>query len=540
MLRPEPEKKWFSPRPKTLDMSMGYTHDRLVGLAPDECEEVEGGYFAQLVNFEEDFHHLERPAIILNSFDTSTEEGKKRVSDLIYVRYTSDVLDITPTCLCHNPAMTGADKTGQICPLCHHPVVTSTQMELKPSLWVQVPDGVDAMINPIVWEMLSDAFTKSGCNLVEWLANRSYQPDGKKSKELERLKQYGFERGINSFYRNFDKIMEVLLTNKVCKIPPATRNVIRELITQNRDRIFTRWLPIPSSIAFIAESTATGTYADSGATACNDAVWTICSTNNVLQPQSIEVKENRTIKTIVSLAKYYNYQLSKGLGTKVGWWRKHVFGSRINFSYRTVITSISGVHDYEELHLSYSPAVALLETYIIRNLQTMLDPDTGLTYSYKKAKKKLMECTLFCSEEIHGIIMDLIKDCQRAGLPGIPTFFQRNPTLARGSAQLFFITQVFKDVSRYATAMSVLCLKAPNADFDGDAMNGALILDFEMLENARRLSPHTGVMDLQKDRAISNNIALSPPIVATIDCFLRNETEAELTFDNVVPFEIAA
>lgn len=79
---------------------------------------------------------------------------------------------------------------------------------------------------------------------------------------------------------------------------------------------------------------------------------------------------------------------------------------------------------------------------------------------------------------------------------------------------------------------------APNADFDGDAMNGVLILDFEMLENA--LSPHTGVMDLQKDRAISNNIALSPPIVATIDCFLRNETEAELTFDNVVPFEIAA
>ena len=541
MLRPTPEQaenKWYSLRPAFLNMAKGFTHDTLVGMAAGEETVVDSGFYAELVNFEEDFKSLERPPIILNSFDTSTEEGKKKISDLIYVRYTSDVLDVTPTCLCRH--WHGAEKTGELCPKCHQPVVTSTQMELKPNLWIQVPDGVEAMVNPIMWSILSYVFTKSGCNLVEWLANRSYQPEGKKSKELEKLKQCGFERGINSFYRNFDLIMETLLSNKVCKIPPNTRKVTRELIDLHRDRIFTRWLPIPSSIAFIAESTATGTYADSGATACNDAVWTICSTNNVLQPQSVEVKENRTIKTIVSLAKYYEYQLSKGLGTKVGWWRKHVFGSRINFSYRTVITSISGVHDYNEIHLSYSPAVALFETFIIERLRRRINPDTGLTYSYKSAKQMVMEYTLCYSELIYSILCSIIKDHQKSGLAGVPSFFQRNPTLARGSAQLLYITKVFADVSRYATAMSVLCLKAPNADFDGDAMNGALILDFEMLKKAKRLAPHTGVMDLQKDRAISNNIALAPPIIATIDCFLRNEADVELTCDPIVPFEMVA
>lgn len=538
MLRPETPQTWYSQRPTYLNMSLGFTHDRLVGLPEGTELTVDGGFYAELVNFDEDFQHLETPPIILNSFDTSTEEGKKKVSDLIYVRYTSDVLDITPTCVCQH--WQGADKVGESCPKCHTPVVTSTQMELKPNLWVQVPDGVDRMITPIFWSILAHYFTRSNCNLIEWLVNRSYQPEGKKCKELEKLKQCGFERGINYFYRNFDTIMAELLTSRICKNPPHIRELLRKFITENRDRIFTRWLPIPSSIAFIAESTATGTYADNGATACNDAVWTICSTNNQLQPQSVEVKENRTIKTIVALSKYYEYQLSKGLGTKVGWWRKHVFGSRINFSYRTVITSNSGVHNYQEIHLSYSVAMALFEPYITSALLRMVNPDTGLTYSFKTAKKMVMESTLEFNETLYGIVNELIADHRQEGMLGVPSFFQRNPTLARGSAQLFYITKVFCEVGRYATAMSVLCLKAPNADFDGDAMNGALILDHELLVHAQRMAPHTGVMDNQTDRTVSNNIALAAPIIATIDNHLRHETDEELQHDPFVPYYQAA
>ena len=69
--------------------------------------------------------------------------------------------------------------------------------------------------------------------------------------------------------------------------------------------------------------------------------------------------------------------------------------------------------------------------------------------------------------------------------------------------------------------MSVLCLVAPNADFDGDALNGMLILDYRMKKLLDRLAPHHGVLDLKKPRTLSKNIKIPAPVTTTISAWVH-------------------
>jgi hypothetical protein len=99
---------------------------------------------------------------------------------------------------------------------------------------------------------------------------------------------------------------------------------------------------------------------------------------------------------------------------------------------------------------------------------------------------------------------------------GIPCLLQRNPSLVRGSAQQFYITHVKPDPSINTISISVLCLAAPNADFDGDEMNCELILDSKEHDAFNKLAPHFGLLDTHKPFNVSSNVALPKPVISTI------------------------
>lgn len=58
------------------------------------------------------------------------------------------------------------------------------------------------------------------------------------------------------------------------------------------------------------------------------------------------------------------------------------------------------------------------------------------------------------------------------------------------------------------------------ADFDGDALNGILILDTVMRRGLERLAPHFGVMDMHTPWKLSGDIALPGPTLSTTDHWL--------------------
>jgi len=57
--------------------------------------------------------------------------------------------------------------------------------------------------------------------------------------------------------------------------------------------------------------------------------------------------------------------------------------------------------------------------------------------------------------------------------------------------------------------------------YDGDALNGIIILDHQMLEALDELAPRNGVYDTRKPRSISSHIAIPAPVVTTISNYIH-------------------
>ncbi len=103
----------------------------------------------------------------------------------------------------------------------------------------------------------------------------------------------------------------------------------------------------------------------------------------------------------------------------------------------------------------------------------------------------------------------------------LTTYSKILPTLQRGSTQQFRITKVNTNIHENTVAMSVMCLRAPNADFDGDQLNLILILDNELRAATSRLAPHLWVMSPDDPHELSGNLELQGPVVDTVVSWLH-------------------
>ena len=124
-------------------------------------------------------------------------------------------------------------------------------------------------------------------------------------------------------------------------------------------------------------------------------------------------------------------------------------------------------------------------------------------------------------EEIAEILNELIEESPyatiRSGKKGIPIVLQRNPTLDRLSAQLLYVTKFKSDnLEDNTIGLSVLVLKGPNADFDGDALNLLLITDRKLFEQFYNMSTHLGIQDLHKPRSVSGIVSIPAPTCSTL------------------------
>ncbi|MNI36948.1 RNA polymerase Rpb1, domain 2 [compost metagenome] len=140
-------------------------------------------------------------------------------------------------------------------------------------------------------------------------------------------------------------------------------------------------------------------------------------------------------------------------------------------------------------------------------------------FTPNEANKFLYENTLRYHPLLDELFQELINESPRKG---IPVIFQRNPTLTRLSAQRLYIRRIKKDPRINTISPSVNILSGMNADFDGDALNGIVILDQKTLEKLDPLAPRNGVLDLRAPRAISGHVSLSSTIIATIANFIHH------------------
>lgn len=414
------------------------------------------GLHLEFVNFEEIINKLPIPPIMLNDLECVTKEDRDKINSLIRTNYDGDKLSIQPTCDC------GETTVGKFCPTCRQPVLPFSEKPLDPIIWFRPPTGVKSLINPTFWGIIRAAFTHNGYCLLDWITKTTGSPPPSKMGEVASLQKLGIARGFNNFVNNFDDIIETLFEKGFYRGTANNRQYLRRLIAENRHLLFTQYLPIPHKIAFVTEKTSVATYADFSMAGAYNAAITITEIDEGVHGTSLATKQNWTIGAINDLTGYYEDQYKMTIGKKEGANRKHIVGTRGNYGGRAVISSLSNAHDYDELHIPWTFAVGLLKMHLTSKLiKRGHTPDSAARFLIENAERY--------NAELDGLFQELINEAKddKLGIKGLPAIFQRNPSLARGSAQCFSITKVKSDVNDKTISMSVLVLAGPNADFDG-------------------------------------------------------------------------
>lgn len=471
------------------------------------------GVYAKLIDFDRLYESISNRAILVNKFNMRSDEDKEELNKLLYSEYEGDALETAPSCDCGK--LKGDFNLGTQCiPLhagdsaCYTIVSPVTERPLESILWMRVPDGVHSFISPAAWTLMCKQFTHKKIILPRWLADPSYQPKGVNNLMdipiIQAFRDAGWVRGINHFIEHFDLAMQIISDHRVVT-PAPNRFTMEQFIAENKSKFFPKYLPIPNRAIFITEKTALGTYADEIMHSAIDAVHTITTIETSLTPATQRVKEGRTIRAIQQLSDYYNNFKRNNLSKKTGLFRRQVYGSRLDFSARAVISAITDKHRYDDLYLPWGLSIQLFKTHITNKLLKK-----GMTPN--ECEDFIMSHTLKYHPMMEQILNELIDESPNKRLPIV---FQRNPTLERGSAQLLGVPRVKTDVSDKTISMSPLALAAPNADYDGDEMNAFYCKDQREYMAFQRLEPHLGVMDTDTPFKVSGNIKIPGPVMNT-------------------------
>jgi hypothetical protein len=454
------------------------------------------------------FRSLSQPPIIVNDFDVSNEAEREKLNQLIYTRYDGDTLSNIPRCDCG--VTQGGDEVNTRCPECHQLCLPVTEKPLESVLWLMAPDEIPGFINPQVWRIMSKHLTYSGFNILEYLTNPFYRPSCKTPPIVAKVDSMQLPMGLKGFHDHYDAIIDALYKNRIFSGRVSQRDKVYRYLQMVRKVTFTKYLPFPSKLAFITEHNNDKIHADHKMAPALDAIWTIASMYSGGEEPSLRMKESRCIRSITKLIDYYRefeiYTASK----KPGIFRKLIYGARPHWTYRAVISSQHRPHKYDELELPWSLSTLLFKSHLANKLlKRKFTPNEIIALLY--------ENTLRRHVLIESLFQELIDEAPGGG---IPTTLGRNPTLKRGSIERFKITKIKTDPTINTISLSVLCLRAKNADFDGDALNGQLALDHKTSDALSRMDPHLGVMDLNRPFTVSRNIALPAPTLSTIGAWI--------------------
>ncbi len=474
------------------------------------------GIYLRVVSYDTMFMKQTNPAIIMNDFNIDLESERLKLNGLIYASLDGDSLNNTAACDCG--VIHGMDNYGIRCNDCLSLVMPITEKPLETLLWLKVPAGITKFINLTVWRILSKNLTHSSFNILEYLCNPRYSPTATlaadKMRKLERLE---IPRGYNHFVENYESIVVAL--SKANLIGPSAsarkRRKLMRFLQENFDRTFSDYLPFPTRLGFIKESSNNRITADPKMVSAVNAAHILIGIDNrevaENQPKLAQaVKEGRVVNALQNFNDYYKTFESDVIFKKPGVARKLIYGTRPYFGFRAVITSRQKPHKQDALEMPWSLSALLFKVHLQNKLLTQ-------GYTPNEMQALIYENTLRWHPELDRLFKELLAESPNGT---IPTTFGRNPTLTRGSIGYNQIDVIKPDPTDNTISISPLNLIDKNADFDGDALWGELPLDLKNSKVMSRLDPVTGVMDLDKPFTVSRNTTLPPPLIATLTSWI--------------------
>ena len=453
-----------------------------------------------LISFDDMFNSIEDP-IILNKIDFNYDDYSTRIQEKLYGKSA----DLTFVAECECGYLQGNMYENMECPECRTKATiesmgTSTGL-LANSTWLSFPKEIPGVLHSRIYILLS-RWLRIGSSAN----NRSYLDFLLDPKEPVPVDMEGvFDgSGYTYFYNNFDTIMDYFLHVHKKTSSKSVVPLIRDILRKYRHILFTHYLPIlPDKLHTAVSMIPNGRpYVEKSSQFAMDAANKL----SFLEFSPNTSRDKKLLDNVVHGAyKKYILYLTAGvtkmrLGQKNSLPRQHIFGTRYHWSFRSVITPLSGPHRYDEMHVPWCICVNLLKIHIVNRLIRKHD-----IMPHAAADRQMYAVTQY-DPLIHEIINELI--AESTDPRGLPVLWNRTPSLKKGSIQLIFITKVKTDLSDNTISFSVLLLEAPNADFDGDAMTGVLVLEAEMAREAETLHPARRITDTNSPHV---GAAIAPP-----------------------------
>lgn len=405
-----------------------------------------------IVDLDMVFETLQTPPVILNDQDILTVEGREKFDRLLFTHYGEESLSPTPTCECG--ALKGRYLLNVLCTQCLTVVSEPIKNEIQSLVWMRPPPGIKYLIIPIAWKMMVDKFTQNQVSFIRWLTNPNYRVPGRLPPKLMKMLEYGHIRSYNYFIENYDEVLKDLVFGDGRTKVSRAHAELYELLIKHKDKILVKHLPIPSKVAFVIEESVGRKWADKTMNLAINAVRRMQETEEAIDTLSMRGVETRTVSILDSLGEFYHEFLLKNWDGKTQIFRKHIFGARLHFTARGVITSLTNVHNKSELHFPWALSTQLFKIHIASKL-------IHRGYSAENAQALINGHAHVYHPLLDEIFQELIAESPYMGLP---VLFQRNPTLSRASAQLLYVTVVKPNPADNTISNSILAISGSNAD----------------------------------------------------------------------------
>ena len=467
------------------------------------------GLSQKLVSHDKEFNSIPHPVIILNDIDPDVP-----VATHIRAIFQGDVLDSVPSCNCQ--ALQGATLLGVTCDICKVKVLPATDKEIHSLCWMRAPNKTLRFVNPIIWMILKDntGTGTGGVPLLTFLTDprlriNTYNVTQQFRKVQNLIAEGTLVRGYTWFVDNFRHVVEVLTKHRLLsKGTVGNRKALYDfLVNASDEELFCNMLPLPSKLSFITE--------DAGRYQITDK-WQIHAIEAVNTLRDITGHENTRVPTLEArmtklmnhMGTFYTQYIKEVLMSKSGLIRKHVIASRNSYSFRGVITSLTNVHRYDEIHIPWEIAVNVLQLHITNKLWAR-------GYTWMQARDLISASYVQYNEVIDDIFKELIEETPYGY--GISVIVVRNPSLERGSVLLSYITKVKTNPRDRTIGISILNITSLNADFDGDAINFMLVPSTDLVDGLKPMEAHNGILDLAKPKSMNKNAQLPAPLISSIN-----------------------
>lgn len=471
------------------------------------------GITQSLLNLDGYFRSITGNKILVNDinfFDLEDSEKLKRA--LMTVYGNDDTISSKPTCDCGK--LTGSYMLDRLCSYCGTPCV-EPHNNITPILWIKAIKPEYRFLNPILWLIISNLMSKN-IDYLRYLCDTRYNPPVEIPSYILGIKQFlNNVRTYENTMNNLRNIMVYLKTVPKFKNSDKKTDIdlIIRLLDENPDKVFATYIPVINKKLFVVEETTKGKFVNLISADIIDAVrtWSKLCTDTDRTDRAI----SNTMGYIMStLSRLYTNYIKQYLIKKTGILRKHVYGSRSHFTFRCVIVSIPGQHWHDEVIAPWAVGVSAFRPHIMNILVNKRG------YTFKQANAALHRSVKKYDPVIHDILNELIANSK---YKGIPVLVFRNPELKQGSTQLVYITGFTTDPMNFTAKISVLICKAPNADLDGDECNFTILLDNDLAEEFKTLSPYFNVPTESNVYGISGNLTLFSPSNSILSSFIQSK-----------------